>query len=131
MRIGTIHSGTHVTASPSWEAWSKISTQLSCDLDMDELAGTSTAIQRRNDDGMARVTTLLRLSLTRGPGGKSLQRTAAWAHLNGLATHWPVLERAAPPAGVFGRHYRPAGGPCGWAAAAVGGAAGEMQDAAR
>jgi hypothetical protein len=30
-------------------------------------------------------TALLRLSLARGPGGMSLQETAAWAHLNGLA----------------------------------------------
>ena len=30
--------------------------------------------------------TLLRLSLARGPGGKSLQDTAVWAHLNGLAS---------------------------------------------
>jgi len=75
----------HITASPTWEAWSEISTRFPADLDLDELARTSNAIQRRRGNGIPDGATLLRLSLARGPGGKSLQDTAAWARLNGLA----------------------------------------------
>lgn len=73
------------TASPSWEAWSELSTRLPADLNLDVLARDEKAVQRRRGDGVEDGTTLLRLSLARGPGGKSLQQTAAWAHLNGVA----------------------------------------------
>ncbi len=75
----------HITASPAWQAWSELSTRLPADLDLDRLARTTKAVQRRRGDGVVDGTTLLRLSLARGPGGKSLQETAAWAHLNGVA----------------------------------------------
>ena len=75
----------HITASPAWEAWSELSTRLPADLDLDNLARTTKAIQRVRGDGVENGTALLRLSLARGPGGKSLQETAAWAHLNGVA----------------------------------------------
>jgi hypothetical protein len=75
----------HITASPAWEAWSELSTRLPADLDLDSLARTTKAVQRRRGDGVVDGTTLLRLSLARGPGGKSLREAAAWAHLNGVA----------------------------------------------
>lgn len=75
-----------IAASPVWESWSEISTRLPGDLDLDELARTSHAIQRHRGDGVSDGATLLRLSLARGPGGKSLQDTAVWAHLNGLVS---------------------------------------------
>ena len=74
-----------IASSPVWEAWSELSTRLPADLDLDELARTSKAIRRHRDDGVSDGATLLRLTLARGPGGKSLQDTAVWAHLNGLA----------------------------------------------
>jgi len=74
-----------IAASPAWDAWSEISTRLPADLDLDQLALATKAIQRRRGDGITDAATLLRLSLARGPGGMSLQQTAAWARLNGLA----------------------------------------------
>jgi hypothetical protein len=62
-----------------------LSTRLPTDLNLDTLALTSKAIQRRRADGVSDGETLLRLCLARGPGGKSLPETAAWAHLNGIA----------------------------------------------
>ena len=52
-------------------------------VDLDALAVSTKAIkrQRRVGDG----TTLLRLALARGPGGMSLNQTAAWAAMSGLA----------------------------------------------
>src|SRR6202045_3521444 len=76
----------HLTASPVWDAWSELSTRLPADLDLDALARSSHAIQRCRGDGVRDGATLLQLSLARGPGGKSLQDTAVWAHLNGLAS---------------------------------------------
>jgi hypothetical protein len=73
------------TASSVWDAWSEISTRLPVDLNLDELARATMAIQRRRGDGITDAATLLRLSLARGPGGMSLQQAAAWARLNGLA----------------------------------------------
>ena len=91
-RIGTIRSGdAHfvaempIAASPVWDAWSEISTRLPADLNLDELARSTMAIQRQRGDGITDAATLLRLSLARGPGGMSLQQTAAWSRLNGLA----------------------------------------------
>ena len=80
-----IHGGMHTMVSPAWDAWSALSTLLPADLDLDTLARTTGAIQRQRGDGVCDGTTLLRLSLARGPGGKSLSATAAWAHLNGIA----------------------------------------------
>jgi len=74
-----------IIASPSWEAWSDLSTRLPADLDLNSLARTTKAVQRRREDGVEDGTALLRLSLARGPGGKSLQEAAAWAHQNGVA----------------------------------------------
>jgi hypothetical protein len=75
-----------LSASPIWEAWSELSARLPADLDLDELARSSRAIQRqRCEHGINDGASLLRLSLARGPGGMSLQETAAWAHLNGVA----------------------------------------------
>jgi hypothetical protein len=75
----------HISASPVWDAWSELSTRLPADLNLDELASTTKAIQRHRGDGVGDGATLLRLSLARGPGGKSLQETAVWARLNGVA----------------------------------------------
>src|SRR5450631_607064 len=75
----------HISASAVWDAWSELSTRLPPDLDLDELALSTKAIQRHRGDGVADGATLLRLSLARGPGGKSLQETAVWARLNGVA----------------------------------------------
>jgi hypothetical protein len=74
-----------VTASPVWDAWSETSTWLPTDLDLDELARSTHAIRRRRGDGIGDGITLLQLILARGPGGKSLQDTAAWARMNGVA----------------------------------------------
>lgn len=74
-----------IQASSLWDAWSEISTRLPSDLDLDELARTTRAIKRSRGDGITDGVTLLRLSLARGPGGKSLQDAAARARLNGQA----------------------------------------------
>jgi hypothetical protein len=73
----------HQSASPIWDAWSEISTRLPSDLD--DLAVATKAIVRLRQDGISDGETLLRLCLARGPGGKSLSETAAWALLNGVA----------------------------------------------
>jgi hypothetical protein len=72
-------------ASPTADDWSALLARLPPDLNLDELARTSGAIQRRRGDGIADGETLLRLCLARGPGGKSLQETAGWAYQIGLA----------------------------------------------
>src|SRR5208337_1845713 len=79
----------HITASPTWDAWSELSTRFPADLDLDDLALRTKAIERKRDDGVSDGATLLQLSLARGPGGKSLQETAAWAHLNGVVDLTP------------------------------------------
>lgn len=73
----------HQTASPAWDAWSELSTRLPPDLN--DLALSTKAIVRQREDGIADGEALLRLCLARGPGGKSLSETAAWAVLNGVA----------------------------------------------
>ena len=73
-----------MTASPAWEAWSELSTRLPADLDLDKLAFETGAITRLRPDGISEGQTLLRLCLARGPGGNSLQDTAAWARMNGV-----------------------------------------------
>jgi hypothetical protein len=75
----------HISASPVWDAWSELSTRLPSDLNLDELALSTKAIQRHSADGVADGTTLFRLCMARGPGGKSLQETSVWARLNGVA----------------------------------------------
>jgi hypothetical protein len=73
----------HQAASPAWDAWSELSTRLPSDLD--DLALATKAITRRREDGISDGEALLRLCLARGPGGKSLSETSAWALLNGVA----------------------------------------------
>src|ERR1700722_18628145 len=75
----------HAQASPTEGGWSAIAARLPPDLDLDALARETGAIQRRRGDGISDGETLLRLSLARGPGGKSLQETAGWASQIGLA----------------------------------------------
>lgn len=75
----------HISASPAWDSWSELSARLPPDLDVDELARVTKAIQRRRSNGVEDGATLLRLSLAHGPGGKSLQDTAAWARVAGVA----------------------------------------------
>jgi len=75
----------HLTASAAWESWSELSTRFPADLDLDALARNTKAVQRQRGNGIADGTTLFRLNLAHGPGGMSLQETAVWAHLEGLA----------------------------------------------
>ena len=73
------------TAFSVWDAWSETSTRLPADIDLDELARATGAVCRRRGDGITDGATLLRLALAHGPGGKSLQDTAAWARMAGVA----------------------------------------------
>jgi Transposase DDE domain len=73
------------TASAIWDSWSAIATRLPADLDLDQLARSSGAILRRRGDGIGDAASLLQLIFARGPGGKSLQDTVAWARMNGGA----------------------------------------------
>ena len=70
------------TASLPVDQFSDLLRRLPPDLDLDELARQTKAIERprKLDNG----TTLLRLALARGPGGLSLSATPAWATLLGL-----------------------------------------------
>jgi hypothetical protein len=63
--------------------WLDILSRLPSDLDLNQLARDTRAIQRLRSitDG----TDLLRLGLARGPGGKTLKQTAAWASMSGIA----------------------------------------------
>lgn len=72
-------------APPSWDAWSALAARFPADLDLDSLAWDTQAVQRCRGDGIVDGSTLLWLCLARGPGGKTLQETAVWAHLNGIA----------------------------------------------
>lgn len=74
-----------ITASPAGESWSELSTRFPANIDLDALARSTKAVQRQRGDGIRDGTTLFRLNLARGPGGLSLQETAVWAHLEGLA----------------------------------------------
>lgn len=71
------------TASLSPDSFQDVLARLPPDLDLDALARSTEAIQRRRRVGEGR--TLLRLALARGPGGMSLNQTAAWASLSGIA----------------------------------------------
>jgi hypothetical protein len=107
----------HIAAPPVWDAWSELSTRLPPDLDLDELARTSNAIHRTRGAGIADGATLLQLSLARGPGGKSLQETAVWARMNGLAelTAQSLNERLHQSVAFLGAvlHHLLAGRPTG------------------
>jgi len=74
-----------LSASPAWDAWLELSALLPADLDLDALARTHGAVERQRGDGILDGTTLFRVSLARGPGGKSLPETALWARQNGVA----------------------------------------------
>jgi Transposase DDE domain len=65
------------------EPWQEVLDRLPPDLDLDALAISSGALKRRREVGDG--ATLLRLALARGPGGLSLNQTAAWAAIQGLA----------------------------------------------
>lgn len=70
------------TASLSPDAFNSVLARLPPDVDVDALALETRAIERARKvvDG----TDLLRLALVRGPGGLSLNQTAAWAAMAGL-----------------------------------------------
>ncbi len=75
----------HTQASPTEGGWPAIAARLPADLDVDALARATGAIKRRRGDGIGDGETLALLCLAHGPGGKSLQETASWAHQIGLA----------------------------------------------
>jgi hypothetical protein len=70
-------------ASPPESDWLDILSRLPPDLDLNQLARDTLAIQRLR--GITDAADLLRLGLARGPGGKSLKQTAAWAYMSGIA----------------------------------------------
>jgi Transposase DDE domain len=65
------------------QPWQEVLDRLPPDLDLDALAFSSGALKRRREVGDG--ATLLRLAMARGPGGLSLNQTAAWAAMQGLA----------------------------------------------
>jgi hypothetical protein len=70
-------------ASVPADQYSDLLHRLPPDLDLDQLAKQTRAIERKR--ALADGGSLLRLALARGPGGLSLRQTAAWAELIGLA----------------------------------------------
>ena len=70
-------------ASPPDSDWLDILSRLPPDLDLNQLARDTLAIQRVR--GITDAVDLLRLGLARGPGGKTLKQTAAWAYMSGIA----------------------------------------------
>ena len=70
-------------ASPPDADWLDILSRLPSDLDLNQLARDTLAIQRVR--GITDAVDLLRLGLARGPGGKTLKQTAAWAYMSGIA----------------------------------------------
>jgi hypothetical protein len=74
-------------ASPD-SAWLDILSRLPSDLDLNQLARDTGAIQRLR--GITDAADLLRLGLTRGPGGKTLKQTAAWAKLVKVPSAQPM-----------------------------------------
>lgn len=70
-------------ASPTDSGWLDIMSRLPADLDLDQLARETKAIQRLR--GIGGAADLLRLGMVRGPGGMTLQKTVAWARLSGVA----------------------------------------------
>lgn len=71
------------TFSVTSEPWQGVLDRLPPELDLDALAFSSGALKRRREVGDG--ATLLRLAMARGPGGLSLNQTAAWAAMQGLA----------------------------------------------
>ncbi|MFL5288659.1 MAG: hypothetical protein ACJ8AW_48830 [Rhodopila sp.] len=65
------------------EPWQEVLDRLPPELDLDALALSSGALKRRREVGDG--ATLLRLAMARGPGGLSLNQTAVWAAMQGLA----------------------------------------------
>ncbi len=70
-------------ASPADSDWLDLLSRLPPDLDLNQLAHETLAIQRLR--GITNAADLLRLGLARGPGGKSLKQTVAWAYISGIA----------------------------------------------
>src|ERR1700733_4409925 len=70
-------------ASPPDSDWLDILSRLPPDLDLNQLARDTLAIQRLR--GITDAADLLRLGLAHGPGGKTLKQTAAWAYMSGIA----------------------------------------------
>jgi Transposase DDE domain len=73
----------HIEASLPVDQFSDLLRRLPSDIDLDELAKQTKAIQRKRE--LTSGEALLRLALARGPGGLSLSQTAAWAEMIGLA----------------------------------------------
>src|SRR4051812_21770717 len=91
------------------DRFAEVLARLPADLDLDDLALESKAIQRRREvvDGAA----LLRIALARGPGGLSLRQTAAWASMQGIAelsNPGVIRSPAGPGDGVSRRLGGPA-----------------------
>jgi hypothetical protein len=70
-------------SSTTSQPWQEVLDRLPLDLDLDALAFASGALKRRREVGDG--PTLLRLAMARGPGGLSLNQTAAWAAMQDLA----------------------------------------------
>ena len=73
----------NIASLPS-DSFTEVLARLPPGIDLDALAFETKAIQRRRD--IADGTTLLRIALARGPGGLSLNQTAAWAAMTGLTS---------------------------------------------
>ena len=69
-------------ASLPADQFSDLLGRLPSDLDLDDLARQTKAIERKRK--LETGTGLLRLALARGPGGLSLSATAAWATMIGF-----------------------------------------------
>jgi hypothetical protein len=63
--------------------WTDLINRLPPDLDLQQSARASGALQRRRK--VSDAATLLRLALAHGPGSLSLRSAAAWAGLTGVA----------------------------------------------
>jgi hypothetical protein len=63
--------------------WLDLLSRLPADLDLDQLARETKAIQRLR--GITEAADLLRLGLAHGPGGQSLKQIAAWSGVCGIA----------------------------------------------
>jgi hypothetical protein len=71
----------HISALPA-DQFDALLKRLPCDLDLDDLARQTKAIERGRK--VVSGITLLHLALARGPGGLSLSAVAAWATMRGL-----------------------------------------------
>jgi hypothetical protein len=88
------------TFSVTSELWQEVLDRLPPELDLDALAFSSGALKRRREVGDG--ATLLRLAMARGPGGLSLNQTAAWAAMQGLARlSDPAVKYRLDQAGPF------------------------------